>query len=337
MLSLLSNIFAYFVNRRNQKFDDCHLPIYKAKVPIISVGNLSTGGTGKTPFTMYIAKMLIENNIKPAIIGRGYKSKKKNGVIVCSGNEILVDSDSAGDEMLMLANNLHIPIVTHSKKYLAAQIVEKNFNIDCIIVDDGFQHRFLHRNLDIILIDNETIHKPYLLPKGRLREPFSSIRRADIICINENVKDYSSINCFLKDKLVLRNQDRIVGYFSVETDALININNNENYIAFSGIAKNQNFYNSLIEFGIKVNKHFCYSDHQNYLESEIDEIINYSIINKINTVISTEKDSVKMSRFLNKFAKNNIELIYLKLSTIVNKNSDLLLSKLLNTIRKTNE
>ncbi len=332
MLSLLSNIFGYFVKRRNNKFDRGLIPIYKAKIPVISIGNLSAGGTGKTPFTMYLAKLLIDNGVQPAIISRGYKSNKTDGVIVCDNNSIIADSDSAGDEMIMLANNLHIPIVTHCKKYLAAQIVEKNFNVDCILVDDGFQHRFLHRDIDIVLIDNETINKPFLIPKGRLRETFSALKRADIVVINENIKDYSILDKYILNKLVVRNINKAVGFYSVENNSEFKIDKSIKITAFSGIAKNQNFNNSLAEYDVNISKHFCFSDHHKYCDSEINSIIDYSVKNKINTIITTEKDAVKMCKHLFKFKDNNLDLIYLKLDTFVTNNSNLLLSILLNTI-----
>ena len=337
MLRIISNIFAFFVNRRNKKFDDNLIPIFYSIVPVISIGNLSAGGTGKTPFTLYIANQLILNGIKPAIIARGYKSKSNSGVIVCDGVKILSTAEFAGDEMLMIAKNLLIPIVTHNKKYLAAEILQNNFNIDCILIDDGFQHRFLHRDLDIILIDNDTINNPYLIPKGRLRENLTAISRADIICINENVKDYSIIDKYLNNKLIIRNGNIPIGLFTVSDNKLFEKNKIENVIAFSGIAKNINFYNSLKDLDIEIIKHFQFSDHHIYRDNEINSIINYCLKNKITQIITTEKDSVKMDKYLNKFFLNNIELLYLKLNTFVNTNSDLLISKLLNTIRKSNE
>lgn len=337
MLKLLSDIFSYFVDRRNNKFDSAKIPVHKCNVPVISIGNISAGGTGKTPFTQSISKELLKHNVKPAIIGRGYRGKIKDGLIVRDEKQILADSTASGDEMYMLAKNLNVPIITHSKKAEAAKIAFEKFHPDCIIVDDGFQHRFLARDLDIVLIDKDTVDNPFLIPKGRLRETFKSLDRAEVVAINKNVDSLETIQNYLKNKIVIRYENKPDAFYRYFENKKIEIDTNEKYIAFSGIAKNGNFLKSLNEFGIIPVEHLCYKDHHNYTEKDIDKMVKTSRMRGAKYIITTEKDAVKMDKFAAKFKNNNLELIYLKLYSFVYENSDLLISKLLNTIRKSNE
>ena len=187
-LQLISNIYSAAVSVNHRRFDRNPEMQYQCSIPVISIGNLSVGGTGKTPFTAMLTEMLIENSIEPAIIGKGYKRRSQGEFVVRNKHNILGNAIDSGDEMALLAEKLDVPIVINSTKTAAAQSVERLFNVDVIIVDDGFQHRRLHRDLDIVLLDRRTIEEHYVIPHGRLREPAKGLLRADIISVPENVE-----------------------------------------------------------------------------------------------------------------------------------------------------
>ncbi len=332
MLKLLSNIYGYFADRRNRKFDEGVFPIHRCSIPVISIGNISAGGTGKTPLTALIANFLIAQGYKPGIISRGYKGKFKGSLVVSDGKNVLCSAAESGDEMFMLAKNIKTPILVNQKKYLAAKDIEAKFELDCIIVDDGFQHRFLHRDLDIIIIDKNTLENPYPFPKGRLREPFSSVNRADIICHSEdsanNVIPISNCNI---NALHVNLKTIING--TVPLVSSNKINDNNKVFIFSGIANHSKFRHSILKSGFEILGEKVFNDHHNYTESDIKTIIQVFDNTISNTIITTEKDSVKLEKYYPIFIKNNFNLLYLKISSFVSTNSDLFYERILSTVR----
>ena len=331
MLKILSNIYGYFADNRNAKFDCGKIPIHQCKIPVISIGNISAGGTGKTPLTLLIAKFLLNNGIKPGIIARGYKGDFEGSLIVSDGNSILSTVEQSGDEMYMLANNIKVPIMVNKSKYKAAIDIEQQFDIDCIIVDDGFQHRYLHRDLDIIIVDKQTLDKPYPLPKGRLREPVHNINRAEIICLPEAINDSIPM-------LQRYNNRAIYATLQTKVDSLIPLTEikttDSKVFIFSGIANHSKFRNSLIESGNYIIGELAFPDHYNYTEASIRKIILKSKALNTNTIITTEKDAVKLSKYFDLFSENNIALLYLKITSIVSRNEDLFCKKIIEIVNK---
>lgn len=333
MLNLAEKIFSYFVQRRNVKFDNNKNFTFTCKVPVISVGNLSVGGTGKTPFVIFLCNYLKNNGYKPCVIGRGYKRKGNNAVIVSDGNNILVPPEIGGDEMLLIAQKCNVPVVVHSKKYIAAQIAEQKFNIDCIIVDDGFQHRKLNRNLDIVLIDNQTINNPFLIPKGRLREPFSSLKRADIICLTKSATINNFNKLYSQNIPVIETQYKLALPYPIDNFPTDNINIEnlkKNIIAFAGIAQPNNFFEMLKCESYNVIKSISFDDHHNYVENDIVNLIETAQKHNCNIFATTEKDATKISQFPEILMKSRLQIYVFPVETILCENSNLLTNKIKN-------
>lgn len=308
MKSLLSKIYGFGVNNRNKAFDTGKKKIYRCVSPVISVGNLSVGGAGKTPFVEYLTKKLVEMKFKPAIVGRGYKRKSKGLVTISDGKNIFVNASVGGDEMLLLAEKCNVPVVAHDLKYKGALLTESMFDIDCLIVDDGFQHRNLFRDIDILLIDKETIDNPKLIPDGRLREPLSSIERADVICqMGDFIIPDDVFNEHFKNKYLLK-----VSSFP-EKPYIINNNgkhiSSKSVITFSGIAKPKNFQIMVSSLSYEVKDNIEFSDHHNYTEKDINLLINRAKYLNVNTLATTEKDMIKIKEFGKLFDSNNINVL----------------------------
>ncbi|MFH1052646.1 MAG: tetraacyldisaccharide 4'-kinase [bacterium] len=314
MKKILSKIFKIAVDRRNKNFDSGKAKIHKCVSPVISVGNLSIGGSGKTPFVLTLTKMIKELGFHPAIVGRGYKRKSKGEVIVCDGNSILTDAKTGGDEMLLLAESLNVPVLAHDMKYIGALRTESMFDIDCIIVDDGYQHRQLFRDLDILLMDSDTVSNPYLIPKGRLREPLESIQRADIIGLIGNIDiNNHQIEKFIENKLLLNlkvvhGEQYLISDNKLKDSPILS-SNIKNIITVCGIAKPKNFRIMLEAMGYKLVEKIVYDDHHYYKNSDIEYILNKCRKANINCLATTEKDAVKLKEFGNIFASNNIYLL----------------------------
>lgn len=311
MLGLLSNIYGYFVGRRNRNFDAGRIEVYKPDIPVISIGNISTGGSGKTPFSIWLAQRIIELEGAPAVVGRGYKRKGKGLVLVSDGLSILADYRQAGDEMSLIAEKLKIPVVVDKKKVVAAQYANENLIIDCIIIDDGFQHRYVYRDLDIVIIDEATIKNQFLLPKGRLREMPESLKRADIIVYNNTSLELSDNY----GKIVVKAHTKISGIKLMQNDENSELASeiSGKFAAVCGIANPQRFFSSLEEKKINIEKKYIFGDHHNYTCKHINKIIKYCVKNSIGRIITTEKDYVKLKEFQQLFQNNSINCYVLEI------------------------
>lgn len=310
---LLSKAYGFFVGKRNENYDKSD-DLIKCTIPVISVGNLSVGGTGKTPFVQMLTKYFISKGFKPGIVGKGYKRQSKGEVIVGDGKQLLVSAAIGGDEMVLLADTLNVPVIAHESKSEAALSMQKLFDVDLIIVDDGFQHRRLHRNLDIVLIDKETYENPELMPSGRLREPIESLKRADVICLTGSfelndkfasnisesaiiirVKPVQANPYFLADKMQIKIRDSKANPISC--------------IAFAGIAKPNRFFDMLSDLGYSTADSHPFSDHHNYSKSDVELLINKCEKNNCFHIATTEKDAAKIIEFNALLLSNNIKCV----------------------------
>ena len=150
---------------------------------VISVGNITVGGSGKTPMTLFLANKLKANGFSVSILSRGYgRSNSKNSLLISDGKELLADLHLAGDEPYLMANSISdVPVAVASKRIDGAQLLIDRFDPDVIILDDGFQHLSLQRDIDIVLIDDRVTKQARLLPHGPLREPLSALNRAQLL------------------------------------------------------------------------------------------------------------------------------------------------------------
>ncbi len=306
-----SKIFGKAVEIRNNRYDNNNNDTVKANCPVISVGNLSVGGTGKTPFVQMLTGTLIKLGRRPAIIGRGYNRDSKGEIIVCDGINVLSTAEEAGDEMLMLAESLRVPVVAHDSKSDAAENIHEKFDIDAIIVDDGFQHRRLERDLDIVIIDKDTAEKPYLMPEGRLREPLSSLERADVVCFTGNIQNREEIRKYKREDAIeisiCPKQSvpyRLINDKPVMEQEFFSIK--EHSIIFSGIANPERFKNMLEAMKYNVDEHVEFSDHHKYSEADVDKLISLAKEKDIKNLLTTEKDAAKIKKYAVKIAESGI-------------------------------
>jgi tetraacyldisaccharide 4'-kinase len=277
---------------------------HKISKPVISIGNISTGGTGKSPFTIFLTNYFIENNLKPAIISRGYKRESNNIETVFDGSVITSTLEKCGDEPLMMANSLSLLnkeffIVTGSDRVKTSDFVINKFNPDVIILDDAYQHRKIKRDLDIVLIDAEDMNKnnfsnSIVLPAGNLRENFGNLAGADIIIQNNkfnNFKTLDKLKKFGKDVFIL--SYRVKGFFDLynkEFDIT-----GKNICAFAGIAKPDSFFTEFKKYNCHLVDLISFKDHHSYSLEDISKMtLNTS---KETFFITTEKDFVKIHNF----------------------------------------
>ena len=221
---------------------------------VISVGNLTTGGSGKTPLTAEIAKTLQIKGFRTAILSRGYGGtlSQKNTNVIADGEKIYYNAQEAGDEPYWLAKNTYgSRIITGKNRYKSALFAEKNLGVDVFILDDGYQHLPLHRNLDILVIDYvNKFGNNQVLPAGPLREPLSEIRRADkIVVVNKKPHDEQEVkDCRAYARYLAEKYDKQVFVCNMKPLGIFNLMNgdplpyNSKIFAFTGIGQPQSFF-----------------------------------------------------------------------------------------------
>ncbi|MGA1863112.1 tetraacyldisaccharide 4'-kinase [Deferribacter thermophilus] len=291
---------------------------------IVSIGNISLGGTGKTPFTIFLANKLISKGYNVAILSRGYKGKIGYDTnLISDDKKILLKPPLAADEPYMIAVNCKgVIVITGKDRNKSYQFLLKNFkNIDFVLLDDAFQHRKMKRDLDILLLDHKNpISTGLPFPFGYLREFPSAIKRADIIIftransftIPANVKKY------IKDKPTFFSKTKPVGVFYQNNLYDLEFLKDKNVVAFAGIAKNRNFFKLLESLGANLVYTKGFMDHHLYKEREISFLLKIKERYKADLLITTEKDFVKMDENL----KNLVS--YLKIGIEVNEENRLI-------------
>jgi len=274
-----SMLFMDAVKFRRWLYKKNYKPTTKLAVPVIIVGNITVGGTGKTPLVIYLVKQLQAAGFKPAVISRGYGRKDDAPEIVTAKSE----AGLVGDEPLLIAQQTNVPVVVGANRVAAGQLLLDSENCDVIIADDGLQHYALQRDIEIVVIDGERrFGNNFCLPSGPLREPQERIREADFIICNDgdDLED---------DEILMTLQGaEAINLFTEERKPLDDFKT-LNCTAFAGIGNPQRFFNHLQGFGIECEgKKF--PDHYDYNLKDIS-------FNGAEAILMTEKDAVKCKSF----------------------------------------
>jgi tetraacyldisaccharide 4'-kinase len=299
----LSWLYAAGVSVRNWMFDVGVFRVENIGVPVISVGNLSAGGTGKTPLVAHLARSLREQKRRVAIVSRGYGRKTKGYVVVSNGRQRCAEAFASGDEPAELAEKLYgVAIVVDEQRVRGAKRVVSEFGTDVVILDDGFQHRSLHRDIDIVVVTaDELVEGSRLLPAGYRRETMNALQRADVIVISK-CKDMHHFERAV-EKLDQAFVNRIVGTQVNVTRVRPVWNDNalalselagKNVMAFSGIGSPNSFERTLAGLGVQLIDHKRFPDHHWYSQSDVRDLLDRSKELHPDIVVTTEKDYVRL-------------------------------------------
>lgn len=300
-LQVIGAPYTFASNIRNKMYDKKLLPAYSSKSFVISVGNITTGGVGKTPFTLEIAKYYLSLNKKVAILSRGYGAKLSNKKpnLISDGSGAMFSGTVAGDEPVWLANNCKgAYVVTCASRIKAEKFIKEKYNPDVIILDDGFQHRKMKRDLDIVLVDAKNkFGNKLVLPAGPLRERLSNINRADkVVVVNKSNETQNALKyCdHLKNKL---KKDiymcKLVPERAYDIISDTPLRKGERIMAFSAIGQPESFYDFLKQ-DYKLVAVLDFEDHHGYDTEDIAKIINFAQEENIESIVTTEKDAVKL-------------------------------------------
>ncbi|MDR3631787.1 MAG: tetraacyldisaccharide 4'-kinase [Desulfocapsaceae bacterium] len=280
----------------------------KMDVPVISVGNLTMGGTGKTPVVRYLARFLLRNGYKPAIISRGYGGKAREKVnMVSDGKTILLDALQAGDEPRFLAESTPgVPVITGTLRTHPCHFAIKELSCDILILDDGFQHLAVSRDLDLVLFNALTLAgNNRVFPGGPLREPFSALSRADAFFLTGSQEITSSKVRQFIEFLLRRAPDRPVFLSTYSPTGCRKMGSADpvslqdipsRLFGFCGIAEPERFRKSLEDCGFILTGFLALRDHQDYSPDHINALFQTAEETGAEALITTEKDMVKLHK-----------------------------------------
>jgi len=260
------------------------------------------GGSGKTPVVAYLARLLLELGERPAILSRGYGRKRTSDdvVVVGDGKRIHADLLKSGDEPLMLARALPgVAVLVARERYLAGRFAEDQLACTVHLLDDGFQHLMLERDLDLLLISQNDLENASLLPRGSLREPLEAASAADAVIVtgtselilDDVVRRFDVKRGFLAQWH--QGDARVVG----QVDQLISAKPDMPVMAFAGIARPERFFDGLRAAGWSLQQTITFRDHYQYTESDINKLRQQVRDSGIDLVLTTEKDLVRLLDF----------------------------------------
>ncbi len=304
ILLICSGIYGLVVRLRRFLFQSNIVRGKKLTCKVIAVGNITLGGTGKTPAVIQIAGMLKQQQRHPVVVSRGYGRVEESEIITVSdGLSVLVDSRIGGDEPVLIGSRLRgVPVMVCRNRYKAALQAIDRFQPDVIVLDDAFQHLRLKRDLDIVLVDaSDPFGNGKLFPAGILREPLSALQRADAVLITNYAKAQDIQG--LMGTLQKKTSARIFTANPVPID-LIECSTGASkpltslfdlkVLALSGIARPGYFTSLLISLGANVLEKCIYPDHHEYTQLDLVEINRKSIETGADMIITTEKDAVRL-------------------------------------------
>ena len=287
----ISLIYQLIVELRNLLYDFKILKTYIFPIPIISIGNIVMGGTGKTPMSLWLFNQLILKKKKPCIISRGYNRQSTNLVIIDGYDEKWTIRDIGDEPLMMLNKNKNLKMVICRNKIKGIQSAINSLDIDIIILDDGFQSRYIYKDLDIVMMKQQ---KNYLFPAGCLRESISNLKRADII-IENNIISNEAIK-----KLCINNNIQIIHTkptFQLidEKYQIIKQYDDLNMIAVCGIGDPNSFLQAIYNYNINIQEKHIVADHYNYQSKDMNDIYTKMKNKNCNAIITTWKDYYKIN------------------------------------------
>jgi tetraacyldisaccharide 4'-kinase len=297
----LSLIYRAVTGARNLAYDT---GVFSARLraPVISVGNISVGGTGKTPFIIYLGEQLKQRDVEFDVLSRGYGR-------VTKGVRVVDPAGSArdfGDEPLLIARKLGVPVIVGANRYHAGLFAEQRFGSQLHLLDDGFQHRQLHRDLDVVLLGEGDLEDK-LLPVGRLREPLSSLKRADFVA-SQGDSDFrappAGVPTLIQMTRAMKVDARTAGPV----------------VAFCGIARPHAFFAGLRVAGVNVIAERAFRDHHTYTRADIQELKKIRDESGAAGFFTTEKDEIN----LKDLAEQLRPLAIAKLDVSVDRSDELL-------------
>jgi len=320
-LSAFAYPYSVVLNTRDFLYKNSVFKSTRLPVKVISIGNITTGGTGKTPLVEFMAGYLLEKNKKVAILSRGYGGN----------NPLQKNNDNVNDECLILKENLReVPVLAGKDRVSNGKKAIREFGVDCLLLDDGFQHLKLKRDLDIVVIDSlNPFGGENLIPRGSLREPLRNLGRAGLFIIShcnqskeKTIKSiYTKLNHVNNDAPVCESIHWPVHIENITDGSILGPEwlKGKRIYGLSAIGNPESFTYTLKELGADLIKHRKFHDHHNYNREEIGDVVYEAKLLGVDAIVVTQKDIVK----IRKMDINDFNILSLKIETQITKGIEL--------------
>ena len=277
-MSLLDTIYGAAVRAKNRLHDRGTFRAYKLRGPVISIGNLAVGGSGKTPFVILLGELLKARGVEFDVLSRGY-GRTTSGVLLVKPAGTPAEF---GDEPLLISRRLGVPVIVGERRFDAGRFAESKFGPRLHLLDDGFQHRALYRNLDVVMV-NASDFQDRLLPGGRLREPLTALKRAKVAVLEEGVT-YPARS--LGRKIIWRVRR---GITLPKLPPRV--------VAFCGVARPARFFGELRAAGVVAAAEVSFPDHHAYTEKDVRDLLTLREEKNCGAFLTPEKDVINLYQF----------------------------------------
>lgn len=330
LLVPVSKLYGAIVGLRNWCYDMKFIRSVKVGVPVISVGNMTAGGTGKTPFVEYLIRSFLKQHKTVGVVSRGYERTSKGMVVVSDGTSLLSDQRAAGDEPYQMARKFRQAVViVDERRSRGAQAAIDKYAVEVIILDDGYQHRALFRDLDIVMIDGtRPLADIRLLPAGLRREPMIGLRRAHLVGLSgrsvrqevlAQLRTQTSAPIFsLAAKGVV-----FKGVFDGSERELTEMTE-ISCTAFCGIGNPEAFRTLLDDIGLKIKHFIAFDDHHRYTPKNVTAVMRIFDGAAGQCLVTTEKDAVRLRSEPENSGLRRAPFYYLEIEATVSAGADVL-------------
>jgi tetraacyldisaccharide 4'-kinase len=334
--SPFSLVFYLIIKIRNLLFDKGIFNITRCNARIISIGNITVGGSGKTPAVIYVTELLKKAGKKVGVLSRGYRRKSKGYLLVSDGKEIKCSVDECGDEMYYLTTDTNVPTAVCERRVKGVNNFLNDVKLDTVVLDDAFQHRWIHRDLDIVVIDQRFLLKTdeieqNMMPLGMMREPFASLDRAGIVILNRKFSEKKpvpdNLKKYLENKVVFHGYYQTSGFYDVKSFQHYPVSDfvGQKSLIVCGIARPYSFFGVLEQNNIDFANKMIFADHKDYNLKEVQSIRKQFYDTNAYSVLTTQKDAVKFSKFSKEL--DDIDIYFLKIELKIEE-EDLFIEKL---------
>lgn len=315
-------IYAIIIGVRNFLFDIKVFKSKKVNAKVVSVGNLTVGGSGKTPTVIYVSKLLKSTGIKAGVLSRGYGRTSKGYLLVSDGNEIKADVETCGDEIYQTMLECLLPAAVSEERVFGAEKLIKDYSVNALILDDAYQHRWIHRDVNLLIFEQRfLLSKNKLrklgLPTGNMREPLSQTKRADVIIINRKFSHKQNLpeefSKYFNGKKIFTAFFKAIGFVDIKTHVFYKPEEfrGQKSLVVSAVANPYSFLSALRQIDVETTNKMIFRDHKIYTENDVQEIRKQFYATNAQSVLTTHKDAVKLSQFNREM--DDIDIYYLKI------------------------
>ena len=319
-------VYAGIIALRNSLFEKNIFKSKQVDAKVISVGNITVGGSGKTPVVNYLTNLLKSSGLKVGVLSRGYGRTSRGYVLVSDGEKILTNVDQSGDEIYHTVLDCRVPAAVCEDRVQGAVQLINDTGIEIIVLDDAFQHRWIKRDLDVVVVDQRFLNDKNffvqkLLPTGNMREPFKALRRAGLIIHNmkfmERKQLPENVQKFIEDKKIFSGYYKAICFVDLKSKTEFSPDDfkGQQSLVVSGIANPKSFLNVLSQTNVSVTNNLLFRDHKRYRIRDIQLIRKQFYITNSHSVVTTEKDAVKLTNFSREL--DDIQIFYLKIKFIM--------------------